>query len=89
MLVNATVVSKWPAPNYVDPETRGLAAVIVMLILVLLVTVLLGIRIYTRIAISKGFGNDDVLIVLTASSTLDGTGTCGMCRRRCMSSTCR
>jgi hypothetical protein len=60
----ASVTSKWPAPNYTSPETRGLAGVIVISVLLGFVVILLGIRLYTRIRISRGFGLDDVLIVL-------------------------
>jgi hypothetical protein len=63
MLINPTVVASWPKPNYIDPETRGPAAVAVIIALLGLVTILLGIRFYTRIVISKGFGLDDILIV--------------------------
>ncbi|PSR94401.1 hypothetical protein BD289DRAFT_451330 [Coniella lustricola] len=58
------VISAWPAPNYVDPVTRGPVALIVISILLSLVTFLLIVRIYTRLWISKGFGADDVFILL-------------------------
>lgn len=60
----ASVLSTWPAPNYVNPETRGPSAIITVSVLLGLVTLLLVARIYTRVYISRGFGLDDVLILL-------------------------
>jgi len=59
-----SVVLKWPTANYVNPDTRGPANVIVVAVLLAIVAVILGIRLYTRIKISKGFGLDDILILL-------------------------
>ncbi|KAF3770175.1 hypothetical protein M406DRAFT_232296, partial [Cryphonectria parasitica EP155] len=61
---SASVISHWPAANYTNPVTRGPAAIIVVSVLLFLVTTLLAIRIYTRLRISKGFGLDDVLILV-------------------------
>lgn len=58
------VLAAWPAPNYVNPETHGPANIIVFGILMGISAIFLTIRIYTRIAISRGFGIDDVLIIL-------------------------
>lgn len=60
----ASVLSTFPAPNYVDPETAGPGAFITVSVLLFLVIVLLAIRIYTRLWISRGFGLDDILIML-------------------------
>ncbi|KAJ2893927.1 hypothetical protein MKZ38_008077 [Zalerion maritima] len=59
-----SVLASWPEPNYVDPETRGSANEIIALGLLILVTLMLGIRLYTRTVISHGFGPDDTLICL-------------------------
>ncbi|CAN8096919.1 unnamed protein product [Discula destructiva] len=59
-----SIISAWPVPNFTDPETRGPVAIIIVGFLLGLVTLLLAIRIYTRVWISKGFGQDDVLILL-------------------------
>ncbi|KAJ9154891.1 Integral membrane protein [Pleurostoma richardsiae] len=59
-----STLASWPAPNYVDPETRGPANAIVISILLSSVTVLLGVRLYSRLWISHGFGVDDILIAL-------------------------
>lgn len=60
----ASVLSSWPESNYINPETRGPAEIITVSVLLALVTILLGLRVYTRLWISKGFGLDDVLILL-------------------------
>ncbi|KAJ4391468.1 hypothetical protein N0V93_005085 [Gnomoniopsis smithogilvyi] len=65
-----SVLSSFPAPNFVNPETAGPAAFITVSILLFLVTVLLGIRIYTRLWISRGFGLDDIFIMLAYIPTL-------------------
>ncbi|TRX88630.1 hypothetical protein FHL15_010489 [Xylaria flabelliformis] len=56
------VVSGWPKPNYIDPESRALAGEIVGSILLGLVTVILAIRLYSRKRLTNGFGLDDFFI---------------------------
>lgn len=63
MLFPLSALQNWPAPNYVNPERRGPAATIVVSVLLGLVTLILIVRIYTRVRISRGFGLDDVLII--------------------------
>ncbi|KAI0480077.1 hypothetical protein GGR56DRAFT_252280 [Xylariaceae sp. FL0804] len=58
------VIAKWPEPNYVNPETRGPAANIVGSILLLLATMILAIRLYTRKSLTSGLGLDDILMAL-------------------------
>lgn len=59
------VLVSWPKPNYIDPERRGNESVIVQSILVVLVTAILIIRLYARIAITRaGIGLDDALIII-------------------------
>lgn len=58
------VILSWPPPRYDDPETRGPASEIVSLVLLSLASVIIIIRIYTRKCITKGFGWDDILVVL-------------------------
>ncbi|POS70804.1 integral membrane protein [Diaporthe helianthi] len=64
MFLPLSALQKWPTPNYANPERRGPAAAIVVSVLLGLVTLTLIIRIYTRVWISRGFGLDDVLIML-------------------------
>jgi hypothetical protein len=64
MYINIAVVAAWPAPNDINPETTGPSSVVVEITLLVLVTILLAIRLYTRIVISRGFALDDTLILL-------------------------
>ncbi|ESZ90857.1 hypothetical protein SBOR_8749 [Sclerotinia borealis F-4128] len=61
-LPSLEVLASWPAPNYVDPETRGNAVLIVNVILFPVALLIVLIRLYTRLQISKSFGLDDWLI---------------------------
>lgn len=62
------VLLSWPIPNYINPPTRGPTLVIVNAILISLVVVVVLLRIYTRIAIKRWFGADDVFIALALVS---------------------
>ncbi|KAK8138345.1 hypothetical protein PG984_001725 [Apiospora sp. TS-2023a] len=57
-----SVIASWPKPDYVNPESQGPAGVGVGSALIVLVTITLLLRLYTRRWISKGFGLDDILI---------------------------
>lgn len=72
---SSAIVSQWPAPNLTNPETQGPAAIIITSLLLGLVTILLAIRIYTRVWISKGFGLDDILILFAYVSEQKQTST--------------
>ncbi|CAG8973500.1 hypothetical protein HYALB_00002825 [Hymenoscyphus albidus] len=50
-------------PNYVDPVTRGWEHRIIIILVFPLVLVIVGIRIFTRLRISRSFGVDDWLII--------------------------
>jgi hypothetical protein len=63
------VILTWPAPDYVHPETRGPALVIVNSIFISLVFITVAARLYTRIVISNWFGIDDVFILLALVGT--------------------
>lgn len=63
-LPSVSVLSSWPTSNLINPETRGPAEIITVSVLLALVTILLCIRVYTRLWVSNGFGLDDVLILL-------------------------
>jgi len=56
------VIASWPAPNFVNPETRGPVKDIVTITLWVIVTGILTLRIYTRRYISRRVGWDDVLV---------------------------
>ena len=54
----------WPTPNYANPVTRGDALLIVNSVLIALVVITVGLRLYTRLIIKRWFGLDDVFILL-------------------------
>ncbi|ORY11708.1 hypothetical protein BCR34DRAFT_513451 [Clohesyomyces aquaticus] len=58
------VVLSWPAPNYINPETRGKGVLIVACIFGPLSTALLLARLWARIRIQRNTGLDDWLMVL-------------------------
>jgi hypothetical protein len=57
------VVASWPAPNYINPETRGPALVIVELFTVSISTICLGLRLHVKARIMRSVDWDDWLIV--------------------------
>jgi hypothetical protein len=57
------VIESWPIPNYTHPATRGPGNIIIIMIFYPLVCLIVGIRIYTRLRITKSFGSDDWLIL--------------------------
>lgn len=59
-----SIILSWPAPNYTNPQTRGDALLIVMIIFSILVFLAVTGRLYTRIFVKKWFGWDDAMIVL-------------------------
>lgn len=59
------VVDSWPEPNYVDPEVRGPAFIIVQSILLAISTTFLCMRMYARVYITRArLGLDDIFIML-------------------------
>lgn len=64
------VLATWPKPNYINPDTRGPALMIVELITLPLALLCLGLRLYVRIKIIRKTGWDDWLMVAAAVSTV-------------------
>ena len=62
------VIARWPSPNYTDPETHGPAIVVVNILFSVIVLVAFVGRIYSRLAIKKWLGVDDVMCVLALVS---------------------
>lgn len=58
------VLATWPAPNYVDPETRGPTLLIAELTIMPLAFVVLALRLYCRIIKVRNSGWDDWLMVI-------------------------
>ncbi|KAI2469292.1 hypothetical protein F4781DRAFT_230408 [Annulohypoxylon bovei var. microspora] len=65
-----SVAASWPTINHINPETRGHLGMIVGLLLVVLVTIILAIRLYSRKWLTRGFGLDDVFILLAYFPTI-------------------
>lgn len=59
----ANVLASWPTPNYVNPVTRGPTNTIMNLIFFPILLFVVGLRIYTRVRVSRSFGLDDALIL--------------------------
>ena len=57
------VVATWPAPNYINPETRGPALIIVELIMLPLATICLALRLYVRFKLLNTSHWDDWMMV--------------------------
>src|SRR5579871_5690036 len=58
------VIITWPQADYINPsEVRGPAILILTLIFVPLLLILVALRTYTRLRLSKNFGADDIAIV--------------------------
>ncbi|KAI0971876.1 hypothetical protein F4678DRAFT_432375 [Xylaria arbuscula] len=70
------VIASWPKPNYINPESRAPVGRVVGSILLVLVTIVLAIRLYSRKQLTKGCGLDDIFICLayfpTAAFTIAG-----------------
>lgn len=60
----SSVLASWPTPNYIDPVTHGPANIVVIPLLLAFVFLFLCIRFYTRLLITRGFGVDDILVLL-------------------------
>lgn len=60
------VKATWPAPNYVDPETRGPALLIVEVTILPIALVVLLLRLYVRCILLKNSGWDDWLMVVAS-----------------------
>ena len=58
------VLFTFPKPNYENPETRGPGLIITIGVFTTLVTIAIALRYYTRIALKRWYGLDDVFIGL-------------------------
>lgn len=66
-----SVILTWPSPNYVDPETRGDASLIVNLVFILLVILAVALRFYCRLSAGAlRVGWDDAMIALALFFTI-------------------
>ena len=65
-----TVALTWPTPNYVNPVTRGYSRMIVAVIFTPLILLVLALRYYTRLSLTRKFNANDILIAATTVRTL-------------------
>jgi hypothetical protein len=71
--VPLSVYLHWPAPNYEDPKTRGGALLIVNIVCIILVTLSIAIRLYSRMLVKHQSGMDDIMIILAYVFTIGMT----------------
>jgi hypothetical protein len=65
------VIATWPQPNYDNPsEVRGPTILILNLIFIPLLVILVALRIYTRLRLSRNFGADDIAIIAAVFPTI-------------------
>ena len=57
-----SVISSWPRPNHVNPETRGWAVPIVLMVFLTLTFIVYAARMWARLIHAKNAGLDDLLI---------------------------
>jgi hypothetical protein len=63
-------ILSWPPANLQNPEVRGPAILVLTFIFVPLLVILVLLRVYTRLRLTKNFGADDVAIVAAVFPTL-------------------
>ncbi|KAL9583682.1 MAG: hypothetical protein Q9212_002569 [Teloschistes hypoglaucus] len=56
------IIQSWPKANFINPETRGPALTVVNIVFIILVVLVVALRFYTRIRITRSFGLDDWVI---------------------------
>lgn len=64
------VLRTWPMPNYKDPVTRGNELVMITVILFPIAIGMVILRIWTRLRLSKSFGADDVVLLISVPPTI-------------------
>ncbi|KAL8682389.1 MAG: hypothetical protein Q9186_001579 [Xanthomendoza sp. 1 TL-2023] len=64
------IIASWPKPNFVNAETRGPALTVVNIVFIILVFLVVALRYYTRLRITKSFGLDDWVIGASLVPTL-------------------
>lgn len=63
-LPSLAVLATYPTPNYVNPETKGPDLLVANCVMFSIASVVVALRIHTRVFISRCFGADDVFILL-------------------------
>ena len=55
-------IASWPTPNYENPAMHDKGRICAFCILTVLVIVIVALRFYSRLKLTKSFGTDDALI---------------------------
>lgn len=63
------VLSTFPQPNYIDPATQGPGLLIITVVFLPIVYLVVGLRTFTRLHLSKHFGVDDVFLLIALLPT--------------------
>lgn len=63
------VLSTFPPPNYIDPVTRGPAFFIITVVFLPIIYIVVGLRTFTRIYLSRHFGVDDIFLLIALIPT--------------------
>lgn len=64
------VLLTWPKPNYDNPVTRGNELVLITVILFPIAIGMVLLRVWTRLRLSKSFGADDVVLLISVPPTI-------------------
>ncbi|KAB8737498.1 hypothetical protein FH972_026457 [Carpinus fangiana] len=65
-----SVIVGWPPPNHVDPETRGPALLILIILLGVLAVITVAARFYCRLFLTKNAGADDWMLLAAMVPTI-------------------
>jgi hypothetical protein len=60
----ASVLIGWPAPNYIDPETRDWTGSVILVVVLSITCITFLARLWARLAVSKNSGLDDLIMSL-------------------------
>jgi hypothetical protein len=65
-----SVIQSWPEPNYINPsQTRGSELLIITLVFFPIALLVVCLRIFTRLCVSKSFGADDIFLIMATIPT--------------------
>ncbi|CAI6231432.1 unnamed protein product [Periconia digitata] len=67
---SAEEIASWPAPNYVNPETRRPLVLATAIPLLCLVAIAISVRFYSRIFIVRALGADDWVMLFAAIASM-------------------
>ena len=64
------VIASWPAPNYINPVSRGNLLAVSTVVLQVAVFLVVGARLWARFIIKKSSGVDDWLVIFAMVSCI-------------------